>query len=509
MSSSPVPPPNTSIRFRELGDFEIDRGVAAMLPVEYCLDKGVAILGRVPSDARAPVEVGMIQSQNEDLLSDLRRRLGRPVTPVQLNAFEIRGAISRIYDVKLGEDTGEVVPIDATRRIEFAADQSPRKLLEDLLATAVRRRASDVHIEAYQNDVDLRFRVDGVLHQVTTPLSPDNVKRVISRIKVLCSLDLTEHRRAQDGRFSALFQDGTARRRIDFRVSIVPGSYGEDAVLRILDPDRFVLDAEKLEMPADILKRVRRLFQTPSGLLLSCGPTNSGKTTSLYASIQELRKRGLKIVTTEDPVEYEFPKVNQKNVTETMGFADHLKSFLRQNPDVILVGEIRDAETAEIAIRAATTGHLVLSTIHTSDAVGAIGRLRVLGISDDHLSDVLRGSLGQRLVRRICVNCRTEVPPLRELAESFYTTPPSQPFFKGTGCSACNGTGYSGRVGVYELFQPDDDLRAAVASGKPVEELRRLAREHGYVPLVEDALRKAEVGVTSLEEVARCVGPKY
>jgi type II secretory ATPase GspE/PulE/Tfp pilus assembly ATPase PilB-like protein len=508
MAYNPLPS-ETNVRFRELGDFEIDRGVAAMLPVEFCLDKGVVILGRVPADPRAPIEIGMIQPKDEDVLAELRRRLGRPVTPVQLNAFEVRGAISRIFDVKLGGETGEVVAIDASRRIEFAAEQSPRKLLEDLLSTAVRRRASDIHIESYQNDVDLRFRVDGVLHQVTTPLSPDNVKRVLSRIKVLCNLDLTEHRRAQDGRFSVLFQEEIARRRIDFRVSIVPGSYGEDAVLRVLDPDRFVLDAERLEMPADILRRVRRLFQTPGGLLLSCGPTNSGKTTSLYASIQELRKRGLKIVTTEDPVEYEFPKVNQKNVTESMGFADHLKSFLRQNPDVILVGEIRDVETAEIAIRAATTGHLVLSTIHTSDAVGAVGRLRVLGISDDHLSDVLRGSLGQRLVRRICTGCRIEVAPPRELVDSFYRTPPTQPFFKGTGCNACAGTGYAGRVGVYELFQPEENLRAAMAGGRPVEELRRLARDHGYVPLVEDALRKAEVGTTSLEEVARCVGPKY
>ena len=290
MSASPVPPPNTNIRFRELGDFEIDRGVAAMLPVEYCLDKGVAILGRAPSDARVPVEVGMIHPQNEELLADLRRRLGRPVTAIQLNAFEIRGAISRIYDVRLGEDAGEVVAIEASRRIEFAADQAPRKLLDDLLATAVRRRASDVHIESYQNDVDLRFRVDGVLHQVTTPLSPDNVKRVISRVKVLCSLDLTEHRRAQDGRFSALFQDGPARRRIDFRVSIMPGSYGEDVVLRVLDPDRFVLDAtcrrrsssgsggffkprEAFSWPADPPTRGRPRRSTPRSR--SCGSAGS------------------------------------------------------------------------------------------------------------------------------------------------------------------------------------------------------------------------------------------
>ncbi len=494
-------------RFRELADFQIDPAAAALLPLDYCIEKGIAILGKVPSDPRSALTAGMIRADDRELLADLAARLGCPVEPVQLNAYEVRHAIARLYGIALPDEGGELLLLDAGREISFAPGQAPAAMLDDLLAVAVRRRATDIHVETYHADVDVRFRIDGVLRQMASPLSPDNVARVVSRLKVLCGMDLAERRRAQDGRIGALFREEAGQRRVEFRVSVVPGPYGQDAVLRVLDPRRFLLDLEALEMGPELLPRFTRLIRRPHGLLLSCGPTNSGKTTTLYASVQALRERGLKIVTAEDPVEYEFPKVNQKTVTPQMGFADYLRAFLRQNPDVILVGEIRDPDTAETAIRAATTGHLVLSTVHTVDAVGAVGRLRVLGVPDDYISEVLAGSLGQRLLRRLCADCKAEAAPAPDLVASYYAAPPAARFFRGAGCERCEGTGYRGLVGVYELLAPDERLSSAIAAGKPVDELRRLARERGFFPLVQDALRKAERGLTSLEEVARRIAP--
>jgi type II secretory ATPase GspE/PulE/Tfp pilus assembly ATPase PilB-like protein len=262
-------------------------------------------------------------------------------------------------------------------------------------------------------------------------------------------------------------------------------------------------------MPGAILDSYRRLTRSPYGLLLATGPTGAGKTTTLYATLRELQDGALKIVSVEDPVEYEFPKVNQKNVTPQMGFADHLRAFLRSNPDVIHVGEIRDAETAEIAVRAGTTGHRVLGTLHTRDAVSSIARLRALGVADDYLSEVLIGVLGQRLVRRLCESCKREGPAPASLSPLFFANPPKNPFYSAAGCAECGGTGYRGLIGVFELFEPNDTVTQAIGAGVPVEELRRIALANGWVPLVEDALRKAAAGLTSLAEIARRIPSKF
>jgi len=496
----------TTPDFSELSQYETDPAVAELLPADYCLEHGVAILGR-PAGEGAPLVVGMLDP-DPAFVATLTRRLGRPVTPVQLNAFEIRRAIGRIHGLPSpGEE--DSLPLRPEREIEFGPGQSPKKLLEDLLAVAIRRRATDIHLETYHRDVDLRFRIDGILHQVTTPLSPDNVGRVLSRLKVLSALDLAERRRSQDGRFSVRFEEAGESRRVDIRVSLLPGLYGQDAALRILDPRRFNLDLRNMEMAAPLAERYRRLIRYPHGLLLTTGPTGAGKTTTLYATIRELHGDNLKILTVEDPVEYEFPKVNQKNVSPAMGFADHLRAFLRANPDVILVGEIRDSETAEIAIRAATTGHLILSTLHTRDSIAAVGRLRALGVPNDFLAEVIIGVLGQRLVRRLCTRCRVRGEPPPDLLARFYRERPEHPFWTGAGCEACAGTGYLGLVGVFELLQPDDEVASAIGRGMPVEDLRKVAERSGWKPLVEDALEKVSSGVTSLEEVARRIPPKY
>lgn len=494
--------------FSELGQYSLEAASARLLPLEYCLDRGVAILDAASEQS---ITVGMLRPQDESLVADLAGRLGRKIRAVQLNAFEIRQAIARIYGLPIDEteERGRTLELSHERRIVFEPGQAPSRILDDLLSEAVRQRATDVHIEVYQNDVDLRFRIDGILRQVTTPLSPMNVARVVARIKVLANLDLVERQRAQDGRLGAVYRDDGSLRRIDFRISIVPGTYGEDVAIRVLDPARFILDLEALAFQEDLLRRYRRLTRYPSGILLVTGPTGSGKTTTLYATIEELRRRELKIVTAEEPVEREFPKVNQKAVTAHMGFADHLRAFLRQNPDVIMIGEIRDADTAEVAMRAATTGHLILSTMHTADAAGAIGRLRTLGAANDLIANVLVGVLGQRLLRRSCQRCLEATAPPADLVTQYFRETPLRPLRSGRGCEACEGTGYRGLIAVHELLAPGEAETEAIAHGVSVEDLRRLALSRGFRPLVEDALEKAQQGLTTLDEIARRIPPRY
>ena len=495
-------------RFSELPQFSTHRSSAALLPLEYCLEKRVVILGN-PAEPGA-VTLGMLAPADKKLLDELAARLGRPLAPVQLNDFEIRRAISRVFDLSSSDDADPVVVLESSRDIVFESGQPAPEILDDLLVAAIRARATDIHIETYRDDVDLRFRIDGVLRQITTPLSFDNLTRVVSRARVLCKLDLAEHRRAQDGRFSGLYTTDEGRsRRIDFRVVVLPGPYGQDLSIRVLDPERFITELDSLSMSPALLTRWKDLIRRPHGLILTTGPTCSGKTTTLYSSIAALASDNLKIVTVEDPIEYEFPKVTQRHVTRQMSFADHLRAFMRGNPDIVLVGEIRDRETAEIAVRAGTTGHLILSTLHTSDAIAAIGRLRVLGIPDDHLSDVLIGILGQRLLRRVCAQCREVVEPDRALMSRFTDRKIEGAFARGRGCDRCKGTGYFGLVGVYELFEPSIEHVDAIASGEPVERLRQQAIRHGWAPLVEDAVAKAAAGLTTIEEIARRIPPRF
>lgn len=495
--------------FSELPQYELDPATADLLPLEFCLERNVVVLGRRPADPAEPVTVGCLSPADPALRNDLATRLRRPVTLVQLNPWEIRHALERIHALDLQMDEPGVERVSAARRISFSPGQAPRDILADTLAEAIRAGASDIHLEAYPGDIDIRFRVDGVMRQIQTPLAPDTISRVVSRLKVLCGVDFAEHRRALDGRFTALYEDGPHTRRIDLRVTFQPGPHGEEASLRVLDRRRFILDLDHLGMPSAISKRWKSLIRYPYGLLLAVGPTGVGKTTTLYASVEAFRGDNLKVVTVEDPIEYEFLKVNQKQVTKAMGFADWLRTFLRANPDVILVGEIRDAETAEIAIRAATTGHLILSTMHTGDAIAAVGRLRALGVPDDFLSDVLVGILGQRLIRKVCLKCRRPDAPAAGLVAQYYEKPPTTGFVKGAGCEACGGTGYAGQLGVFELLTHDPAVVAAISRGVPVEELRNVAIARGWQPLVEDALAKAEAGLTTLEEVARKVPPRY
>ncbi len=502
-----------SQRFVELAQFQVDPESAGLLERVFCEKNACCIVSKVhPQNLAAPITLGMLDPENGPVIEEVAKRTGRKVRSVQLNSYEVRQAIARGFGVATEGEAARVgVPmLDCERRIRFDPGQSPAAMLDDLLSEAVRLRATDVHIETYAADVDLRVRIDGVLRQVSTPLSPENVKKVVSRVKVLCNLDIAERRAPQDGRFSAVYRDERGEKRtIHFRAAILPGPSGEDCVLRLLDPARVRLELDKIGMSTNELHVFRTLLRCPSGLILVSGPTGSGKTTTLYAALHEISSSAKKILTVEDPIEYELAKVNQKGVDHELGFADYARAFLRQNPDVMLIGEIRDEETAAVAVRAANTGHLVLATIHTQDSVAAVSRLRALGVGDELLSTVLIGVTAQRLLRRICAKCVAPYTPPAETMVRFYHDDPGHPFYKGRGCEECDATGYRGQVGLFEVFVADDAVSALIASGTTVDEIRKKARDRGFVPLVAEALDRVRSAVTTMEEVERTVRPLY
>jgi general secretion pathway protein E len=503
--------------FVELAQFEIDERSVRLLEREYCREHDVVVLGAVDRAKREPVTVGMLDPSRAGLVREISIALGRPVRPVRLNAWEIRRALAQGFGEEQEDDAGSgrlfLRPI---RDFSFRADEEETaevpRLLDEILGRAVDLGASDIHLESYENDIDVRYRVDGVLRQVATPLCPDNVPGVIARLKVLSGLDIAEKRRAQDGRITATFQKGREAREVDFRLSVVPGPFGEDAVLRILD-SAAPLPLARLGFSPEELIQVERIIANPEGLLLVTGPTGSGKTTTLYAAIQRINTPENKILTVEDPIEYHFPKTNQKQVTAQVGFADYARAFMRQNPDVILIGEIRDEDTAGAAIRAAQTGHFVLSTLHTTDAVRTISRLHTLGIDLGLIAGCLLGAVSQRLVRRLCPSCREEAPPDARTVQRLGLKPDDGPFFRpravpdsrDPSCPTCRGAGYKGREGIYELFVLDPELADLIADGAPIHRIRAAALERGMKTLLDSALTKARSGVTSLDEILRTV----
>jgi len=371
--------------------------------------------------------------------------------------------------------------------------------------------ASDVHLEATRSGLVARFRIDGVL--VAAPEPPTALAHaVVSRVKLLAELDIAERRRPQDGRVRVRHEGGE----LDLRVSTVPTMHGESVVLRLLDRGGRPVALEELGLPVDLLAGVARLAARPHGLVLVTGPTGSGKTTTLYAALQQRDAAAEKIITVEDPIEYQLAGVTQVPVHRQVGvtFAAALRSILRQDPDVVMVGEMRDAETAEVAVQAAMTGHLVFSTLHTNDAVGAVPRLVDLGVPPYLIAATLEGVLAQRLVRRVCDACRVRYTPaadalaLADADAASQATPGAgvpREFTRGTGCSTCRGTGFRGRLGLFELLAIDDTLKDAVGRHAPRAELRRLAHAAGMRPLVADGWRKAALGLTTLEEVLRVV----
>jgi type IV pilus assembly protein PilB len=408
--------------------------------------------------------------------------------------------------IREDEQTGEeTISID---KLTQAGDASPIiRLVDTTIFTALQRRASDIHIETRDDSVAIKFRIDGVLSQAMPPIGKEHHSTIISRIKVMSELDISERRVPQDGRFRVRFNG----RAIDFRVSIMPSIHGEDAVLRVLDKESMsekfrTLTLDVVGFDPEDLRKFRRYIKEPYGMVLVTGPTGSGKTTTLYAAVNEIKTDEDKIITIEDPVEYQLRGITQIPVNEKKGltFARGLRSILRHDPDKIMVGEIRDMETAQIAINSALTGHLVFTTVHANNVVDVIGRFLNMGVEPYNFVSALNCILAQRLVRLICESCRTVVHYAPEVLEASGLDPQQWgqvPFYEGQGCIECSGTGFRGRTAIHELLDLSDRIREMILAKKPTSEIRRAAREEGMRFLRESALDKVRLGLTTLKEI--------
>ncbi len=405
---------------------------------------------------------------------------------------------------ELVEDNDE---IDLAALARASEDAPVVRLVNVLLVDSLRRGASDIHVEPYEKDFRIRFRIDGILYDVMHP--PMKIRDpLISRLKIMSKLDISEKRLPQDGRIKIKVKIDNRSRELDFRVSTLPTLFGEKVVLRLLDKEKLMLDMTKLGFEVESLEKFQRAISNPYGMVLVTGPTGSGKTNTLYSALQSLNTPETNIMTAEDPVEFDLEGINQVQMKEQIGlnFAAALRSFLRQDPNIVLVGEIRDFETAEIAIKAALTGHLVLSTLHTNDAPSTISRLVNMGIEPFLVATSVNIIQAQRLIRRICQNCKEEVHmPSEGLVEIGFK--PEEVgdvrLYKGRGCQACNNTGYKGRVGLYEVMEITDELRELIIIGASAMELRRKAIELGMITLRESGLCKIRDGITTIEEVVK------
>jgi len=461
--------------------------------------------------------VAMADPGNVFAIDEIRSRTGKRVEPIEVDEVELRNAIDHYYasrarasvstegaattDIEM-RLSGSEFALDMDQKLVEMLDQAPVvAIVEQILKEAIRMRASDIHIEPRADNVRVRYRVDGQLMTFTT-LPSDMHRYAISRIKIMAGADISETRMPQDGRFGTEVDD----RPIDVRVSTLPTYWGEKAVLRILDKSRALVSLNQLGMGQETLHTWERLLHTRQGMLLVTGPTGSGKSTTLYASLHTINDETKNITTVEDPIEYQVTGVNQTQVHPRIDltFASALRYILRQDPDIILIGEVRDIETAEMAFRASMTGHLVLSTLHTNDAPSAPARLVDMGVEPYLIGSSLIGVIAQRLVRRICPRCREEVEAGELELERLELTAEQakkMKFHHGRGCAMCRNTGYSGRIGVYELMAITPDVREAIAGGANSTELRRIAIRGGMRTLKYDGLAKVNAGITTASEV--------
>ena len=443
-------------------------------------------------------------------LDDLRLMFRAEPSLLPYPEDDVRRAIQRLYGADataegilagLHVDDGAQYSELAIDDLVSMANEAPVvKLVNLLLVEALEARASDVHLESYPSGLHVRYRIDGVLQDAPSPSAALSAA-VISRLKIMAELDIAERRLPQDGRIRLKLQD----RSVDVRVSTLPALHGESVVLRLLDKERGRIGLDDLGMSESGLEMFRDIIRRPHGIVLATGPTGSGKTTTLYAALDHIRTGKEKILTVEDPVEYELDGVPQVAVNERVGltFASALRSLLRQDPDIMLVGEIRDPETGEIATHAALTGHLVLSTLHTNDAPSALTRLLDLGVPAYLVASTVEGVLAQRLLRKVCSDCARPERPHPAVLAAFGGGASLDTVTAGAGCEECRGTGFRGRTGIYELFEMDDEIRAEVQSQRGTRHLRALALERGMVSLRQDGLRLVREGVTTPQEVLR------
>jgi type IV pilus assembly protein PilB len=506
-----------------LSYFEIDAAVVKLIPFETAKRYQILPLSRVG----ASLTIAMVDPTNVFAMDDIKFMTGFNIEPVVASESSILEGIDKAYGAggkaeedlesvmqsmsELGEEDVELQTEQqemGLSELEKAADEAPVvKLVNVILGDAVKRGASDIHIEPYEKEFRVRFRIDGVLQSIMSP--PMKLKDAItSRLKIMAKLDISEKRLPQDGRIMLKMNIGGRKKQLDFRVSTLPTLWGEKIVLRLLDKENLRLDMTKLGFEPESLVKFEKAILKPYGMVLVTGPTGSGKTNTLYSSISRLNQPDTNIMTAEDPVEFQLGGVNQVQMKEQIGlnFAAALRSFLRQDPNIILVGEIRDFETAEIAIKAALTGHLVLSTLHTNGAPETITRLMNMGIEPFLVATSVHLICAQRLVRRICKDCAQVVEvPVPALIEEGFTPEEAKTvkIQKGKGCGVCNNTGYKGRAGLYEVMEVDDEIKELVLVGASAVELKKKAIERGMITLRRSGLIKVAAGMTTLEEVAR------
>jgi type IV pilus assembly protein PilB len=508
--------PSINLKF-----YEIDPNVIKLIPQDTALRYQVIPLSRVGS----VLTIAMTDPTNVFAMDDIKFMTGFNVEPVVASESAIGEAITRFYggteadseelskmmkdlvDDEELELASEEAELDAAS-LEKAAEEAPIiKLVNLILTDSVKRGASDIHLEPYETELRVRFRVDGVLQTVMSP--PLRLKDAMtSRLKIMAKLDIAEKRLPQDGRIMIKYKADGKRKELDFRVSTVPTLYGEKIVMRLLDKENLRLDMTKLGFEPESLKKFERNILKPYGMVLVTGPTGSGKTNTLYSSVSRLNTVDTNIMTAEDPVEFQLSGINQVQMKEQIGlnFAAALRAFLRQDPNIILVGEIRDFETAEIAVKAALTGHMVLSTLHTNDAPSTISRLMNMGIEPFLVATSVNLICAQRLVRRICSNCKEELEvPEQALVDAGYSPEEAKKtkIYHGKGCSTCNKGGYKGRTGLYEVMEINDELRELILVGASALELKKKAIEQGMITLRRSGLIKVALGQTTMEEVLR------
>jgi len=509
-----------------LAYFEIDPVVIKLIPIETAQKYMIIPLSRVGST----LTIATADPTNVFAMDDIKFMTGFNVEPVVASEISIQEALEKYYGTphaielkKVYEEIAQVekesIELDLEEESDqeamLSADQLQRsgeeapiiKLVNLILSDSIKKGASDIHIEPYEKDFRVRFRIDGILYNMMNP--PLRLKDAMtSRVKIMAKLDISEKRLPQDGRIKIRTTFDNKRKEIDFRVSTLPTLFGEKIVLRILDRDTLPLDMGKLGLEESSLKKVEAGILRPYGMVLVTGPTGSGKTSTLYSALNRLNTPETNIITAEDPVEYNFKGINQVQIKEQIGltFAAALRSFLRQDPNIILVGEIRDFETTEIAIKAALTGHLVLSSVHTNDAPSTITRLLNMGIEPFLVATSVHLICAQRLIRKICKDCKSELKtPLQTLINIGFPQEEAKSVmtYKGQGCKTCNGTGYKGRIGLYEVMEITEDIQELILVGASAREIKRKAVEQGMLTLRQSGLSKLKAGLTTLDEVLR------
>ncbi len=522
------------INFFDLDSIVLDRSLRALINPRFALKRLVVPIARVGQT----LVVAMDDPTRTAVIDDLKASTGLDIEVITSTTVSIRRALEQMYPSIVTPAAAEPalatgglpVPsivgepnilsfeeIDrlAEEKLTYVdvhhAVEGTASMVRRLLRLAVECGASDIHLEAVEHGIQTRFRIDGVLQELDLDdldeLMNQNRGKLLSRLKILSKLDIAERRRPQDGSFRArLARDGQTAT-VDFRISIIPGYYGESAVIRILDPRGLPQSVEGLGLRAPVVLRLRQLLRSSTGILLVTGPTGSGKSTSLFGALKSVYQPGIKILTAENPIEYVCDSFRQHEVDERLGntFATFLRSFLRHDPDVIMIGEIRDGETANLAFRAAQTGHLVLSTLHTNDAISALPRLLDLGVDANLIASSLLGVLSQRLAREVCSECREPyAPPRQLLEETLGTSRVEFEWFRGAGCAACHYTGYRGRMVLSELWTPNDADVVLINKGAPFEEVRESARKT-TLSMADDVAEKLALGRTNLEELIRAL----